>query len=363
MTGEVGNSAGEPRGPLAGRRVLLTRSPDRAGAMAAALAAAGAEPLLLPLIDFARAADQAALARALDRLAAGEYAWLVVSSITTVRALKQFAAERGVSLGAVIPPGVRIATIGPSSRAVLEAEGLRVDLAPEGRQSAEGLVELWAAADDGGAAGADGAGMIRVLIPQSDLAGPTLEAGLDALGWDVDAVTVYRTVDYPAEPAERLTAELAIGQGPGSTAQPGPGTHSGAGAQSSPGAHSSPGTQSSAAAEPGSGTQSSPAAQPGPGTQSSPAVVLSPGEANGELAAGRIDAVVAASPSAARRIHATLGALESTRLVAIGQPTAAELRSLGLAVGATAATPTPAGIVDAVAQALSVPGPWKDPTP
>lgn len=321
MTREAGNSAGEPRGPLAGRRVLLTRSPDRAGAMAAALAAAGAEPLLLPLIDFARATDQAALAAALDRLAAGEYAWLVVSSITTVRALKQFAAERGVSLGAVIPPGVRIATIGPSSRAVLEAEGLRVDLAPAGRQSAEGLVELWAAADDGGAAGADGAGMIRVLIPQSDLAGPTLEAGLDALGWDVDAVTAYRTVDYPAEPSERLTAELAVSQESGS------------------------------------------AGQPGLGTDSSAAVVLSPGEANGELAAGRIDAVVAASPSAARRIHATLSALESTRLVAIGQPTAAELRSLGLAVGATAATPTPAGIVDAVAQALSVPGPWKDPTP
>ncbi|WP_234864918.1 uroporphyrinogen-III synthase [Sinomonas albida] len=327
MTREAGNSAGELRGPLAGRRVLLTRSPDRAGAMAAALAAAGAEPLLLPLIDFARATDQAALAGALDRLAAGEYAWLVVSSITTVRALKQFAAERGVSLGAVIPPGVRIATIGPSSRAVLEAEGLRVDLAPAGRQSAEGLVELWAAADDGGAAGADGAGMVRVLIPQSDLAGPTLEGGLDALGWDVDAVTAYRTVDYPAEPGERLTAELAVGQESGSAAQPGPGT------------------------------------QPGLGTDSSAAVVLLPGEANGELAAGRIDAVVAASPSAARRIHATLGALESTRLVAIGQPTAAELRSLGLAVGATAATPTPAGIVDAVAQALSVPGPWKDPTP
>jgi uroporphyrinogen-III synthase len=287
---------------LAGRRILLTRSPDRAGAMARALAEAGAEPLLLPVIDFERAADQAALQSALARLSAGEYSWLVVSSITTVRALKEAAGDRGVPLTDLVPPGVRIATIGPSSRRVIEAEGLRVDLAPAGKQSAEGLVELWAYADDSGAAGADGAGTLRVLIPQSDLAAPTLAEGLDGRGWDVDTVTAYRTVDYPADPALRLVASLAAGE---------------------------------------------------PAGQEARAVVLGPDEANGELAAGRIDAIVAASPSAARRILAVLRPLEATRLVAIGEPTAAELRGLGLAVGATAATPTPEGIVDAVARALT----------
>ncbi|MDQ4503319.1 uroporphyrinogen-III synthase [Sinomonas sp. ASV322] len=290
--------------PLAGRRVLLTRSPDRAGAMASALAAAGAEPLLLPLIDFESARDAGTLEAALARLAAGDYAWLVVSSITTVRALKQFAAERGDSLRSLVPEGVRIATIGPSSGRVLESEGLRVDLAPEGKQSAEGLVELWAYADDGGAAGADGAGAVRVLIPQSSLAAPTLSDGLVERGWDVDVVTAYETVDYPADPARRLTAELAVGTEPRLAAEP------------------------------------------------SPAVALSPDEAQGELAAGRIDAVVAASPSAAQRICETLRPLDATRLVAIGQPTAAELRSLGVDVAATATRPTPEGIVDAVVEAL-----------
>jgi uroporphyrinogen-III synthase len=267
--------------------------------MATALRGAGAEPLLLPLIDFERARDQAAFAAAVERLAAGEYSWLVVSSITTVRALKDFAAARGGELASMVPDGVRIATIGPSSRRVLEAEGLRVDLAPGDKQSAEGLLELWGAVDDGGAAGADGAGMVRVLIPQSDLAADTLARGLDARGWDVETVTAYATVDYPADPAQRLTSHLAVG------------------------------------AEP------------------SAAVVLSPEEACGALAAGRIDAVVAASPSAARRIHATLSPLKATLIVAIGQPTAAELRSLGLDVGAVAAAPTPEGIVDAVARALA----------
>ncbi|AMM33351.1 uroporphyrinogen-III synthase [Sinomonas atrocyanea] len=291
--------AGAPA--LAGRRVLLTRSPDRAGAMARALAQAGAEPLLFPVIDFERTEEPAALSAALDRLAAGEYAWLVVSSITTVRALKEAAAGRGTTLAELVPEAVHVATIGPSSRRVLEAEGLRVDLAPGDRQSAEGLVELWSWLDDG-AAGADGAGVARVLVPQSNLAAPTLAEGLAAKGWAVEAVTAYRTVDYPADPARRLTAVLAVAAGEGGEEAPG--------------------------------------------------VVLTPHEANGELAAGRIDAVVAASPSAARRIHETLRPLEAVQLIAIGEPTAAELRALGLTVGATAATPTPEGIAEAVARSL-----------
>ena len=301
-SGAEGAHPGVEGAPLRGRRVLLTRSPDRAGAMARALAHAGAEPLLLPVIDFERATDQAALSAALDRLAAGEYGWLVISSITTVRALKEVVAAQGRELAAIVPPGVHVATIGPSSRRVLEAEGLRVDLAPEGKQSAEGLVELWAYADDSGASGADGAGTVRVLIPQSDIAAPTLAEGLDARGWDVETITAYRTVDYPADPDLRLVAGLAAGE---------------------------------------------------PAGEEAPAVVLAPGEANAELQAGRLDAVVAASPSAARRIHAVLSPLDATALIAIGEPTAGELNRLGLAVGATAATPTPEGVVDAVARALA----------
>lgn len=300
----MGGDGSVPATGLAGRRVLLTRSPDRAGAMASALAAAGAEPFLLPLIDFERVPNGEALAEALTRLRSGDYAWLVVSSITTVRALKDYTlkdctAEHGLRLAELVPDSVRIATIGPSSRRVLEAEGLRVDLVPDGKQSAEGLLEAWAYSDDGGAAGSDGAGAIRILLPQSDIASPTLAEGLEARGWAVDAVTAYRTVHYPADPERRLTAELAVG------------------------------------------------------TEPAGAVELTPDEARARLVAGTLDAVVAASPSAARRIHETLRPLDGTRLIAIGQPTADELRSLGLVVAATAAKATPEGIVEAVIHALS----------
>ena len=286
----TGISAGSITGPLAGLRVAVTRSADRAGALVAALAAAGAEPVLVPLIDF-EAADQDILGDALRRLAAGHYEWLVISSITTVRALKQWCAAAGTTLAGIIADGTRVATIGPTSTAILAAEGVSVDLAPEDLQSAAGLVELWP----------EGAG--RVLLPQSDLAQPTLVDGLAAKGWTPEIAVAYRTVDHPAAAGLRLTATLAA-------------------------------------------TATAPV--------SIEAQLLGPDDAAGEARAGRIGAVVVASGSAAQRVAATFAPFPaSCLLVAIGQPTRETAESLGLAVAATAVHPTPAGIVAALADAYT----------
>lgn len=287
--------------PLAGLRVAITRSRDRAGALAEALAAAGAEPVLVPLIDFEVAPDAAALDASLLRLAAGEHQWLVVSSITTVRALKQWCAAHGTTLAELVPAGTKVATIGPSSRRILEAEGLAVELAPDDVQSAAGLVALWPA------------GSGSVLLPHSNLAEPGLEEGLAAAGFSVEAVTAYVTVDYPAVEENRLTAVLA----PGKDWVAGPAT--------------------------------APAAR---GASLAEYRLISPVEAAGEIHSGAIHAVVAASGSAARRIDQLLAPLPSScLLIAIGQPTRAEAERLGMAVAATASHPTPAGIVDALVRA------------
>ncbi len=303
-------------GSLSGLRVAVTRSPDRSAALVQALRDASAEPVLVPLIDFETAPDQAALSAAMAGLAAGEYGWLVVSSITTVRALKQWCAERGTSLTEVIPSATRIATIGPSSRKVLEAEGLAVELAPLKVQSAAGLVELWPA------------GQGRVLLPQSDIAESTLLSGLAAKGADVQAVTAYRTVDYPACPDLRLAAVLETSRD---------WAHPPTRGQSAPGA---PGATGAVAPEPAR---------------------LTPAEAQEQVRSGRIDAVVAASGSAARSIARLLGPLpESCLLIAIGVPTREESARLGLRVAATAKQPTPAGIVRALAEARAASGPVPD---
>lgn len=280
---------------LEGARILVTRSPDRAAPLVSALREAGAEPLLLPLIDFERARDHHSLEVALDALRAGAYGWLVVSSITTVRALKEKAAERRLELKDLIPDSVRVATIGPSSRRVLEAEGIAVDLAPEDVQSAAGLVSVWPT------------GPASVLLPQADIADAMLADGIEAKGALVQALTAYHTVDYPAAPERRLTAALAAANG----------WHTG---------------KESAAPE------------------------LTPEAAKAEVSGGRLHAVVAASPSAARRIHASLAPLQDCRFIAIGRSTAAEAAALGIPVAAVAKEPTPAGIVAALCTVFDTEG-------
>lgn len=178
---------------LAGRRVVITRSPERAAALADAVADAGGMPLLMPLIDFETAPEPALLDRALGSLAAGAYSWLVVSSATTVLALRRAAEARGMPLASVVPDTVRIAAVGAATRRALEAQGLKVDLVPADPQSAAGLLSVWPA----------GAG--AVLLPQADIAAPLLRDGLVGAGADVTAVAAYQTVDFPARPEHRLS--------------------------------------------------------------------------------------------------------------------------------------------------------------
>jgi uroporphyrinogen-III synthase len=274
---------------LQGRRILIARNADRARPLAAVLHSKGAEALVLPLIDFERAQDQRPLDAALDKLQGGSFDWLVVSSITTVRVLLEKAAERGVPLRRLVPATTRVATVGSASRSALEALEIGVDLAPVGQQSADGLVSLWTAAGD------------RAFLPQADIAAGTLAEGLQAKGTDVSVVTAYHTVDYPAHPDRRLAAELP-------------------------------------AAVVGSGQDALQAS----------AQEVSVQDVRAALDAGALDAVVAASPSGARRIAGHLQPLGSCRLVAIGRPTAAEAARLGLTVAATAKEPTPDGITTAL---------------
>lgn len=270
---------------LAGRRVLITRTADRARPLASRLRKLGAEPLVLPLIDFERAEDQASLDAGLDQLSAGNFDWLLISSTTTVRVLLEKAVGRNTTVARLVPSGTRVATIGPSSRQVLEAVGLTVALAPSELQSAEGLLGQW------------GQGPARVLLPQADIAAPNLREGLAAKGADVTTVIAYRTVDYPARDELRLTAELP------------------------------------------SAVAYSDAVQP---------LTVSPEEAKTAVHAGTVDAVVAASPSAARRIAQLFPTLRTCRFIAIGRPTAAEAGRLGITVAAIAKEPTPDGIVAAL---------------
>lgn len=178
--------------PLLGWRVLVPRGGKWGDGVAATLRSYGAVPVIAPMINFASSENARELSDALKRLESGNFDWLVITSATTVDVL--------MSQQVTVPPSTRIAAVGETTGAALALAGYRVDFVPEGDNSARGLVKEWPASDISG----------RVLIPQSDIAEPTLVAGLAKLGLDVEFVAAYRTVGVPV--AEHVAADVASGR-------------------------------------------------------------------------------------------------------------------------------------------------------
>ncbi|MDE3086424.1 MAG: uroporphyrinogen-III synthase, partial [Acidobacteriota bacterium] len=187
---------GPAPGPLSGRRVVVTRAAERAGALTDLLAAAGAVVVGLPVVASADPDDGGeALRRAMGR--AGSFDWLVWSSAVGVdRALAGVADVRALA-------GVRLAVVGPATAAALAAHRLEADLVGPG-PGAEGLVAAMPPAPAEGRAGRAPA----VLYPRAAEGRPVLGEGLRAKGWTVEEVAAYRTVAVTAAP-EALLDEAA----------------------------------------------------------------------------------------------------------------------------------------------------------
>jgi uroporphyrinogen-III synthase len=125
-------------GALAGRRVVVTRPRERAGALAALIRRAGGEPLVFPTIEIRDPADAAPFYAIADRLA--DFDLAVFVSPTAVR--KALALLRARRRDAPWPAALRIAAIGAGSRRELEREGFRGVLAPNGDADSEALLAL-----------------------------------------------------------------------------------------------------------------------------------------------------------------------------------------------------------------------------
>ncbi|NCT92127.1 uroporphyrinogen-III synthase [Cellulomonas sp. APG4] len=188
-------------GRLTGRRVLVPRGGEWGERVGALLEAEGAQAVVLPMLRFEDAPDVEDVDDAILHLAAGRYAWLTVTSATTVAALSARAVTVAPGTPADVLPrvlgGARVAAVGPGTARALERAGVTPDLVPTGERSARGLVAEFPAP----AATPSSAAQLRVLAPHSDLAEPTLVDGLRAAGWQVDEVIAYRTVtgDTPDE--------------------------------------------------------------------------------------------------------------------------------------------------------------------
>jgi uroporphyrinogen-III synthase/uroporphyrinogen III methyltransferase/synthase len=194
-----GAPATVPAGPLAGRTVLVPRATEGLDPLVIALHAAGADPLVVPLIQTVPPFDPTELDDALLALEVGYYGWVAVTSAAAVPVLEDRAEETGHTLAGLLD-GVRVAAVGGSTARALREAGVRVDLVPTGRSSAVALLAAWPPAGEEPA---------RVLLPLGDLAAPTMAEGLAARGWPVDVVVTYRTVPGPAPEPEVRDAYAA----------------------------------------------------------------------------------------------------------------------------------------------------------
>ncbi len=162
--------------PLAGLSVVVTRPREQAPALIDLLEAVGATTVEVPVIEILDPADGGArLGSALSGLGPGD--WLVVTSPNGAARAAHAAVEIG--LGA----GIRVAAIGPGTRARAEAAGLAVTLVPS-RSIAEGLLEVFPEPPvDGG----------QVVLARAESARKVLPEGLRLMGWSVTDVAAYRT--------------------------------------------------------------------------------------------------------------------------------------------------------------------------
>ena len=168
---------------IAGRRVVVTRAAEQADELTALLQAAGAIPVVIPLIEIVT--DEDGVARLTAQNLAG-VDWLIVTSPNgAAHVVKAFADQ----------PTASIAAIGNATAEVLRAGGLDVALIPAVQSAAGLLAELPTTVTDS-----------RILLIQAANAEPALADGLRDRGAAVTVVAPYRTVPARVTAGQQLAA-------------------------------------------------------------------------------------------------------------------------------------------------------------
>lgn len=127
------NDAGSG-GPLAGKRIVVTRPAHQAEHLAGLIRAQGGIPLVFPAIEIAALDDTRALAAVIDRL--DEFDWAIFVSPNAVdKAMSAIHAQR------TLPARLRFAAVGSGTVRALARCGVNTVVAPA-RFDSEALLEL-----------------------------------------------------------------------------------------------------------------------------------------------------------------------------------------------------------------------------
>ena len=169
---------------LSNLRFLITRTRTQASALAAALEALGATPILIPTIEIAPPNSFHALDAALAAIRT--YDWLIFTSANAVEAFHRRAQFHHLT---AIPK--KIAVIGPATARAVESIGLLVDLIPP-HYVAESLAEalLPHTLHQGGEPA-------NMLLIRAEQARDHLPEALTAAGANLTIADAYRNLTPP----------------------------------------------------------------------------------------------------------------------------------------------------------------------
>ncbi len=174
------NSASTAHGSLSGLRVAITRAPHQAEKQRKLLEARGAQVYRYPTIAIVPPQDVRPLDAALQKAAAGDFDWLVLTSVNTIDMLAERMAALQMKPDALA--GLKVATVGSvTAEAAQNRLGVTVDLVPETYTTDS----LAAALQTPNA---------RVLLPHSAIARPGLQESLRDVGAKVTTVDAYRNI-------------------------------------------------------------------------------------------------------------------------------------------------------------------------
>lgn len=182
------------RGPLAGKRIVLTRPAAQAHDFAAQVRALGGEPVIAPAIAIAPPESWAQADAALARLR--HFDWICFTSANAAHGLIERAHTLGVARDMLLRP--RLAAIGPATAAVLTELLHEPEIVADTHDAATLAAILPADAET------------HVLFPHGNLAGDTLPRDLARRGARVTAVVVYRTLPGPG--LVEIVSRIVAGQ-------------------------------------------------------------------------------------------------------------------------------------------------------
>lgn len=120
--------------PLAGRTIAVTRPPEQATKLTAAIEAAGGAVISFPLLDIQGLPDLSDFHQAITPIA--QFDWVIFISSNAVQHGMPLLKQAG------IPPHLKFAAIGPTTVASLQGFGIDKILSPQERFDSESLLAL-----------------------------------------------------------------------------------------------------------------------------------------------------------------------------------------------------------------------------